>query len=347
MIIEYEYEDNVYTANVGVLDPEESNHVFIGEQLDKNSLGIGYISVSENGGYIDINVHGYSSTGKIENFNSDAVEMVTQNRPYLTADMLEVVPKESKVTILSVYYITPEGDEVLDNTPIEVHSCSEVRIGYDIVVHTPDSHYPESLPEPGTGAEGSLAVPDVPGLGTDGNGLPIESLDDLPTLYIGGVNALQDENSLMPVSLKQGLHSLIQYCIDYAYEEAQLRLEEQNDVWEGQGRKVVDYKNHVVIVSNFSDSLDTAPPFDSIVPIEDFSISELINTLQSRLSFPTNVFPQLKILIGFDFKIEYENSEDLVVYNWSHDIIILRRNRYHHPNYFHYIEKLNGGVFKE
>ena len=155
MRIEYEYEGINYTANVGVLSPEESRYALIGEQPELNRLGCGFISFMENEGDLDVYISGYSSEGRTAIFNDYALEAITWHYPFLEPDMLELVPKESTVTIHDIYYATPEGMVYLNETPITLYSCSEVRIRDDVLIPVPPSPYPDSLPAPGTGAVGS------------------------------------------------------------------------------------------------------------------------------------------------------------------------------------------------
>lgn len=156
MRIEYEYEGNDYTAYVGVDGPEEKAYALIGEQPELNKFGCGFISFTENDGDLDVSITGFNSAGKTENFKDDAVDTVTWLYPYITTDMLEVAKKESKVTITSIYYATPDGKEFLNDTPITLFSCSEVRARQGVLIPVPPNPYPEELPEPGTGAEGSI-----------------------------------------------------------------------------------------------------------------------------------------------------------------------------------------------
>ena len=155
MRIEYEYEGINYTANVGVNSPEESRYALIGEQPEINRLGCGFISFNENDGDLDVYISGYSSEGRTAIFNAEALDAVTWHYPFLTPDMLELVPKESTVTIHDIYYATPEGMVYLNETPITLYSCSEVRIRDDVLIPVPPSPYPDDLPAPGTGAVGS------------------------------------------------------------------------------------------------------------------------------------------------------------------------------------------------
>lgn len=156
MRIEYEYEGINYTANVGVVSPEESMYALIGEQPEMNRLGCGFISFIEREGDLDVYISGYSSEGRTAIFNDNALDAITWRYPFLEPDMLELVPKESTVTIHDIYYATPEGMVYLNEEPMILYSCSEVRIRDDALIPVPPSPYPDDLPAPGTGAEGSI-----------------------------------------------------------------------------------------------------------------------------------------------------------------------------------------------
>lgn len=216
MRIEYEYEGNDYTAYVGVAGPEETGYALIGEQLDTHNLGCGFISFNEQNDNLDVSVTGYNSAGKTEDFKDNAVDAVTWHYPFLTPDMLEVVPKESKVTIFSIYYATPEGKVFLNDTPIILHSCSEVRIREGVFIPVPVSPYPEMLPEPGTGAVGS-------GTGGDG-GSGGGGGDDEPTpehwayTYYTQSSADHTRRTLVQAN-DDGLSDLFNACEIYGYRQ--------------------------------------------------------------------------------------------------------------------------------
>lgn len=160
MRIEYEYEGIVYTADVGVVSPEESRYALIGEQPEMNRLGCGFISFMENEGDLDVYISGYSSEGRTAIFNDEALEAITWHYPFFEPDMLELVPKESTFTIINIHYATPEGKVYLNEEPLTIYSCSEVRVRDDALIPIPFSPYPYVFPEPGTGAVGSIPIPE-------------------------------------------------------------------------------------------------------------------------------------------------------------------------------------------
>ena len=156
MKIKYTYKGSEYVEYIGVDSPDEQLAVLLGSDISAGILGIAVAITSYSSTDVTVNFTGFNSEGRTQDSNDLALDIVNWNFPHIDSDMVEVVPTDAEIVITYLRYETSDGSVISDMTPITIHSCSELRMKNGQVVPSIPNPYPDSLPQPGSGAEGSI-----------------------------------------------------------------------------------------------------------------------------------------------------------------------------------------------
>ena len=171
MKIKYTYKGSEYIEYIGVDSPDEQLAVLLGSDNSAGILGIAVAITSYSSTDVTVNFTGFNSEGRTQDSNDLALDILNWNFPHIDSDMVEVVPTDAEIVITYLRYETSDGSVISDMTPITIHSCSELRMKNGQEVPSIPNPYPVSLPQPGTGAVGSVPIiPDPDEGGGEGGG---------------------------------------------------------------------------------------------------------------------------------------------------------------------------------
>ena len=157
MKIKYTYKGSEYIEYIGVDSPDEQLAVLLGSDNSAGILGIAVAITSYSSTDVTVNFTGFNSEGRTQDSNDLALDILNWNFPHIDSDMVEVVPTDAEIVITYLRYETSDGSVISDMTPITIHSCSELRMKNGQKVPSIPNPYPDSLPQPGSGAEGSIS----------------------------------------------------------------------------------------------------------------------------------------------------------------------------------------------